>query len=109
MARRVAAARAYDRCAGCQAIPGCRDKCSPVAPASDVAQDRGLLRRIRLADRTHAVTPFLAMEFSKHAAVLEAEGHRIIKLNVGQPDFGAPPAVLRAMHAALDEGRTSYT
>jgi aspartate/methionine/tyrosine aminotransferase len=68
-----------------------------------------LQRRVRLADRTHAVTPFLAMEFSKHAAVLEAEGHRIIQLNVGQPDFGAPPAVVRAMHAALDENRTSYT
>ena len=58
-------------------------------------------RRVRLADRTDAVTPFLAMEFSKHAAVLEAEGHRIIKLNVGQPDFTAPPAVMRAMRAAL--------
>lgn len=49
------------------------------------------------------------MEFSKHAAVLEAAGHRIIKLNVGQPDFGAPPAVVRAMRAALDNSRTSYT
>lgn len=49
------------------------------------------------------------MEFSKHAAVLEAQGHRIIQLNVGQPDFGAPPAVVRAMRAALDESRTSYT
>lgn len=49
------------------------------------------------------------MEFSKHAAVLEAQGHRIIKLNVGQPDFGAPPAVVHAMRAALDESRTSYT
>ncbi|HEY0988872.1 MAG TPA: aminotransferase class I/II-fold pyridoxal phosphate-dependent enzyme, partial [Kofleriaceae bacterium] len=66
-------------------------------------------RRIRLADRTHAVAPFLAMEFSKRAAVLEAEGHRIIQLNVGQPDFGAPPAVVRAMRAALDQGLTSYT
>jgi aspartate/methionine/tyrosine aminotransferase len=80
-----------------------------VASSRDVAQDHGLQRRIRLAARTHAVTPFLAMEFSKRAAVLEAEGHRIIQLNVGQPDFGAPPAVVRAMRAALDENRTSYT
>jgi len=79
-----------------------------VADLRDVAQDHGLLR-IRLADRTHSVTPFLAMEFSKHAAVLEAAGHRVIKLNVGQPDFGAPPAVVRGMRAALDEQRTSYT
>jgi aspartate/methionine/tyrosine aminotransferase len=68
-----------------------------------------LQRQRRLADRTRAVTPFLAMEFSKHAAVLEAEGHRIIKLNVGEPDFGAPPAVVRAMRTALDESRTAYT
>src|SRR3954465_8441723 len=80
-----------------------------VAPPCDVAQDCGLQRRIRLAGRTHAVTPFLAMEFSKHAAVLEAEGHRIIQLNGGPPDFGPPPAVIRAMHTALDENRTSYT
>jgi aspartate/methionine/tyrosine aminotransferase len=80
-----------------------------VASSHDVHQDGSLQRRFRLADRTDAVTPFLAMEFSKHAAVLEAQGHRIIKLNVGQPDFGAPPAVLRAMRAALDENRTSYT
>jgi len=80
-----------------------------VASLREVAQDRGLQRRIKLAQRTHAVTPFLAMEFSKHAALLEAEGHRIIKLNVGQPDFGAPPAVIRAMRDALDENRTSYT
>jgi aspartate/methionine/tyrosine aminotransferase len=83
------------------------------SPAVDirafVPQACGLQRPIRLADRTHAVTPFLAMEFSKHAAVLEADGHRIIKLNVGQPDFGAPPAVVRAMRASLDESRTSYT
>ncbi len=46
------------------------------------------------------------MEFSKRAAVLEAAGHRIIKLNVGQPDFGAPPAVVRAMHAALTPAAT---
>ena len=49
------------------------------------------------------------MEFSKRAAVLEAEGHRIIQLNVGQPDFGAPPAVVSAMRDALDDSRTGYT
>ena len=49
------------------------------------------------------------MEFSKRAALLEAEGHRVIKLNVGQPDFGAPPAVLDNMRDSLDDRRTSYT
>ncbi|HUN90488.1 MAG TPA: pyridoxal phosphate-dependent aminotransferase [Burkholderiaceae bacterium] len=64
---------------------------------------------IRLAGRTKDVAPFLAMEFGKHALALEAQGHRIIKLNIGEPDFGAPPGVVRAMHVALDERRTAYT
>lgn len=33
------------------------------------------------------------MEFGKRAAALEAAGHRVIRLNLGEPDFGAPPAV----------------
>ena len=34
-----------------------------VARQPQITQASGLQRRIRLADRTHAVTPFLAMEF----------------------------------------------
>ena len=59
--------------------------------------------------RAQAVEPFLAMEFGKRAAELEARGHRVIRLNLGEPDFGAPPSVVRAMHRALDEQRTAYT
>jgi len=64
---------------------------------------------MKLADRTDAVAPFFAMEFGKHAAELEAQGHHIIKLNIGEPDFDAPPRVIQAMHTAIDEGHTSYT
>jgi len=64
---------------------------------------------MKLADRTDAVAPFFAMEFGKHAAALEAQGHHIIKLNIGEPDFDAPPLVVQAMHEAIDGGHTSYT
>ncbi|MGO4378041.1 pyridoxal phosphate-dependent aminotransferase [Pseudoduganella sp. RAF19] len=64
---------------------------------------------MKLADRTDAVAPFFAMEFGKHAAALEAQGHHIIKLNIGEPDFDAPPMVVQAMHEAIDGGHTSYT
>jgi aspartate/methionine/tyrosine aminotransferase len=64
---------------------------------------------MKLADRTEAVAPFFAMEFGKHAAALEAQGHHIIKLNIGEPDFDAPPRVVQAMHEAIDGGHTSYT
>jgi aspartate/methionine/tyrosine aminotransferase len=64
---------------------------------------------MKLADRTNAVAPFFAMEFGKHAAALEAQGHHIIKLNIGEPDFDVPPKVVQAMHEAIDGGHTSYT
>jgi len=64
---------------------------------------------MKLAERTKAVAPFFAMEFGKHAAALEAQGHHIIKLNIGEPDFDAPPKVVQAMHGAIDAGHTSYT
>jgi aspartate/methionine/tyrosine aminotransferase len=51
------------------------------------------LPRMKFSQRAQAITPFLAMEFGKHATALEAAGHRVIRLNLGEPDFGAPPAV----------------
>jgi len=48
---------------------------------------------MKVSQRAQAITPFLAMEFGKRAAELEAAGHRVIRLNLGEPDFGAPPAV----------------
>ena len=64
---------------------------------------------MRFADRTKSVAPFYAMEFGNRAAALEAQGKRVMRLNVGEPDFGAPPAVVAAMHRALEEKRTAYT
>jgi aspartate/methionine/tyrosine aminotransferase len=54
-------------------------------------------RRMRISQRAQSVAPFYAMEFGKHAAALEAEGHHVVKLSLGEPDFGAPPAVLDAL------------
>lgn len=48
---------------------------------------------MKVSQRAQSITPFLAMEFGKRAAELEAAGHRVIRFNIGEPDFGAPPAV----------------
>jgi aspartate/methionine/tyrosine aminotransferase len=48
---------------------------------------------MKISQRAQAIKPFLAMEFGKRAAALEAAGHHVIRLNLGEPDFGAPPAV----------------
>ncbi|MEV6177578.1 pyridoxal phosphate-dependent aminotransferase [Streptomyces sp. NPDC052015] len=64
---------------------------------------------MRISQRARSVAPFYAMEFGKHAAALEAEGHHVVKLNLGEPDFGAPPAVREAMREAMDGRPMAYT
>jgi aspartate/methionine/tyrosine aminotransferase len=49
------------------------------------------------------------MEFVKHAAALEAQGRDIVKLSIGEPDFGAPPAVIAAAHELTDGRPLAYT
>jgi aspartate/methionine/tyrosine aminotransferase len=64
---------------------------------------------MKFAKRTEQVSPFFVMEFAKRAAALEAEGHHIIKLSVGEPDFGAPPAVSAEMISVVRGGKLPYT
>ncbi|MFJ2606154.1 hypothetical protein ACIO13_14410 [Streptomyces sp. NPDC087425] len=46
---------------------------------------------MRISRRAQGIAPFYALEFGKHAAALEAAGHPVVKLSIGEPDFGAPP------------------
>lgn len=67
------------------------------------------MSNVRISQRAQAVAPFYAMEFGKQAAALEAQGHHVVKLSIGEPDFGAPPAVLNAMREAMDGRPMTYT
>ena len=64
---------------------------------------------MKVSQRAQSITPFLAMEFGKHAAELEAAGHRVIKLNLGEPDFGAPPTVLAELQRVASQAALPYT
>ena len=64
---------------------------------------------MKISQRAQSIDPFFAMEFGKRAAALEAQGHHVIKLSLGEPDFGPPPAVLEAARAAVDGGALPYT
>ena len=43
---------------------------------------------MKLAERALLAEPFHAMAFGQRAAELEAAGHRVIKLSLGEPNFG---------------------
>ena len=64
---------------------------------------------MQISQRAQAIRPFLAMEFGKRAAELEAAGHRVIRLNLGEPDFGAPPAVRAELQRVAGEAALPYT
>lgn len=45
---------------------------------------------MRISQRAQSVAPFYAMEFGKHAAALEAQGHHVVKLSLGSPTSAHP-------------------
>jgi len=55
------------------------------------------------------VPPFMVMDVMAAAARLEAQGRRIVHLEVGQPAAGAPATAIAAVRAALSAGPHGYT
>jgi len=56
-----------------------------------------------------AVPPFMVMDVMAAAARLEAQGRRIIHMEVGQPAVGAPATAIAAARAALSASPLGYT
>jgi aspartate/methionine/tyrosine aminotransferase len=56
-----------------------------------------------------AVPPFMVMDVVAAAGRLEAQGRRIIHMEVGQPAAGAPATAIAAARAALSTGPLGYT
>jgi aspartate/methionine/tyrosine aminotransferase len=68
---------------------------------------------MKLAGRLDHIEPFYVMECAKAAAELaaspECASSPMIFLNIGEPDFTAPPLVQEAALRCLQQGRTQYT
>ena len=68
---------------------------------------------MQLSDYARQVVPFYVMQMMREAAALApqaaASGQPMIYLNVGEPDFTAPPLVQQAGQRAIAQGRTHYT
>jgi aspartate/methionine/tyrosine aminotransferase len=55
------------------------------------------------------IKPFIVMEVLERALQLEREGRSVIHLEIGEPDFDTPAAVVEAAKRSLDDGDTHYT
>ena len=61
------------------------------------------------ATRIDGIAPFHVMAILAQARALEAAGHDIIHLEIGEPDFATPVPIVEAGVAALRAGHTHYT
>ncbi len=65
--------------------------------------------RARLyADRIFQIGTENAFKIGPHIAHLESEGHKVVRLNLGEPDFDIPPFVRDEVKRQLDLGNTHY-
>ncbi|WP_169713203.1 pyridoxal phosphate-dependent aminotransferase [Bifidobacterium hapali] len=62
-----------------------------------------------MAQRAREAQPFRAMVFGEKADNMIANGIDVVKLSLGEPDFGAPPAVREAMREQYDGRPLPYT
>ena len=68
---------------------------------------------MRIAQRAKRIAPFYVMEVAKAASDIARQAANsaapMIFLNIGEPDFTAPPLVREAAERALRDGRSQYT
>jgi len=68
---------------------------------------------MRISDRAQRIEPFYVMEVAKAAQALASEvahtDRPMIFLNIGEPDFTAPPSVQAAASRTIASGATQYT
>src|SRR3984893_15630392 len=63
---------------------------------------------VRVAERMQRLGTEGAFEVLARARALEATGHDIVHLEIGEPDFATPPNVVEAAKRALDQRYTHY-
>ncbi|MDR7377393.1 aspartate/methionine/tyrosine aminotransferase [Rhodoferax ferrireducens] len=68
---------------------------------------------MRISRRAQAIEPFYVMEVAKAASELAQKvahtDRPMVFLNIGEPDFTAPPLVQQAATQAIRDGATQYT
>ncbi len=68
---------------------------------------------MRISQRAQRIEPFYVMEVAKAASALAREvahtDRPVVFLNIGEPDFTAPPRVQQAAARCIDQGATQYT
>lgn len=70
---------------------------------------RGGEKSMKLANRVASLTPSSTLAITAKAKALKAEGHDVIGLGAGEPDFNTPSYIIEAAFKSMEEGHTKYT
>jgi aspartate aminotransferase len=66
-------------------------------------------KSLQLADRLSRMAESATIKMASLARELKAQGHNVISLSLGEPDFDTPDHIKEAAKKALDDGYTKYT
>ncbi|WP_226034717.1 pyridoxal phosphate-dependent aminotransferase [Aquibacillus saliphilus] len=64
---------------------------------------------MELANRVKTLTPSSTLAITAKAKELKQQGHDVIGLGAGEPDFNTPEHIIQAATKAMQEGFTKYT
>lgn len=64
---------------------------------------------MKLSEKVLALSPSSTLAIQAKAKELRDDGHDVIGLGVGEPDFNTPQYILDAAQKAMNEGETKYT
>src|SRR5690606_16930157 len=62
-----------------------------------------------LSERVSTLTPSSTLAITAKAKALREQGHDVIGLGAGEPDFNTPEHIIEAAYQAMREGHTKYT
>ncbi|MBL4821007.1 MAG: aminotransferase class I/II-fold pyridoxal phosphate-dependent enzyme [Gammaproteobacteria bacterium] len=65
--------------------------------------------QLKTAHRVENISPFRVMKVLQRARQLEAEGKKIVHMEVGEPDFSTAQPIVNAAQVALKKGYTHYS
>ncbi len=65
--------------------------------------------QMKLAKRVSTLTPSSTLAITAKAKELKEQGHDVIGLGAGEPDFNTPQYIIDAAVRSMDEGHTKYT
>jgi aspartate aminotransferase len=63
----------------------------------------------KLSDRVKQLSPSPTLAITATANALKQQGHNVVGLGAGEPDFNTPNHILTAAKEAMDKGFTKYT